>query len=103
MQTATRHGTKRTSPCFPRKREKQDGSPKMNGMGAGHGIVRRHVERRLRPYFDEEEELESVCTAVLDGRVVRLAKGTALDVVALRRGVLFVAGSEYPVEEGAEG
>lgn len=73
-----------------------------NGTGLSNRIVRQRIEQRLRRHIGDEE-LQSVCKAVLDGRVVRLARGAALDVVALRRGVLFVGGTEYPVEEGLDG
>jgi len=58
--------------------------------------VQQRIEKRLRRHV-AEDEIESVCSAVLRGKVLRLKGSSPLDIVALRHGVLFVAGTEYAV------
>jgi hypothetical protein len=65
----------------------------MNNRSEG---IHHRIVQRLRRYVGEDE-LASVCDAVLHGRVVRLPSTAPLDIVALRHGVLFVAGTEFAI------
>jgi hypothetical protein len=61
-------------------------------------VIARRIEERLRRHLTSQA-VDRIRDAVVEGQVVRVEDAAEPSVIAYKRGVLFVAGLEYVIND----